>query len=142
MNRKIKFRVWEHHYEKFSTQLYVFKLDKKFELSTLSDNLSFPLNETYKIISPDETFDGPVQEFTYQQSTELKDIDGNEIYEGDILQEKSTGHHLKVIWDDSSFITVLNNNSNEKFSYTLNNHNIGEFKWKVVGNIFENSNLI
>ena len=99
-------------------------------------------------ISDCESIDGSrydVVEDTIGQYTGLKDKNGKEIYEGDILQDKDCIY--KVIFEYGSFdgkiIEVLRNVGTQKgMTYQLSfiisdNDNI-----KVIGNIYENPELL
>ena len=118
MNRELKFRVWEVHNKKFSENPYGCCLNKNFELSVINDS-----------------FDGIIQEYVIQQFTGLKDKNNKDIFDGDILSFDTDA--VRILWNDGCFCFII-----EKEIYPLCKENIKIFKMKVLGNIFENSNLL
>lgn len=119
MNRPIKFRVWEAHNKKFSGNPFGFRLNKKWELSI-----------------PDDSFDGEVWQFIYQQFTGLLDKDGREIYEGDIVSGE---------FYDSEYCSM--NEEIVEVVFSDGRFNISIKEWfgpslKIIGNIFEAPELL
>lgn len=73
--------------------------------------------------------------------TGLKDKNGKEIFEGDILKSWSNLLKVKVDWLSGGFWFVAIHNENYKdIEPTVNN--INEFEFEVIGNIYENPDLI
>lgn len=70
--------------------------------------------------------------FEVMQYTGLKDKNGKEIYEGDIIQYNETKEIHTVKFISGGFI-VAGQHINELY---LTKH------WKVIGNIYENSELL
>jgi uncharacterized phage protein (TIGR01671 family) len=89
---------------------------------------------------------GTYEDVPVEQYTGLKDGNGKEIYEGDIVEEKiNTGdydvdgtYRYKVVWDDDMLCWSLNPNSTSIHKDLWEcNHSL-----KVIGNIHENPELI
>lgn len=121
-NNRFKFRVWEHHNNKFSDYPHGFCLDKNFTLSI-----------------PNDSFDGEIRKFTIQQWTGLIDKNGAEVYEGDIIKY-SMSLMYQVVWDNlyASFKFPTITRQDGMYHIT-----IGQVRNEsvVIGNIFENKEL-
>lgn len=105
MNREIKFRAWDDEQKKMWSGI--------------------PLNQFF-----DEMSDLPIMQYTG-----LKDKNGVEIYEGDIVNSKIFGisevryfQNSFVLWDDGSY-------SRDHKNYLGDN-------CEVIGNIYENPELL
>lgn len=121
--REIKFRIW----------------DK----SNKSWNQYLLLNAAGKIVVIDDDVGGQAntadnqENYVIQQYTGLKDKNGKEIYEGDIvlstcpkiLNDNFTG---VIIFDEGSFLTKIDNNDIRGVFDEL----------EIIGNIFENPELL
>lgn len=127
MSREIKFRAWVYYGDKLDKPMYSrdFQgLDRFFEDCCESD-------------------EGQVIE----QYTGLKDKNGKEIYEGDIIQEEIDFNSkmtdgifkYKVYWDEEELCWALEHIGNESIHHELWQCN---FSTEVIGNIHENPELL
>ncbi len=122
MNREIKFRGMTNNGWVYG---YYLAMQDDFGIATPT---IYNLN-TNKFI--------PVEEETVGQYTGIKDKNGNEIYEGDIFVSNNT-HKYKVIYDDTRFIGI----NNIGVCYVDSCYKDGSSRIKVIGNIYENKELL
>ena len=84
------------------------------------------------------------EDLKLMQFTGLKDKNGKEIYEGDILEADSSYH----VWGrpkDNSFIGIVEFQSKKGYFCSFNKttrNDIDEVHIKVIGNIYENKDLL
>jgi uncharacterized phage protein (TIGR01671 family) len=136
---KIKFRVWDGKFYRENL--------KRYYLNLMNGNISqLVYNDEY-----DEYYDaGKIGEvLTIEQYTGLKDKNGKEIYEGDIIHyvfdgdsypKEATDVKLVCVYDDKNGWFAFNESPTSEFSeylwYEIENH------CEVIGNIHENPELL
>lgn len=83
----------------------------------------------------------------FQQFTELKDKNGKEIYEGDILEWSARDNDGSIMrsrdvvsWKDGAFVTGVGNDEESFYDYA-NRKQITK-QSRVIGNIYENPELL
>jgi uncharacterized phage protein (TIGR01671 family) len=115
MNRRIKFRVWD-------------KVDNlMIDFETL-----LPAPRTFaKVLAGERKSVCELMQFTG-----LHDVNGVEIYEGDIIL--SWGYHLEVLWEesDASFLAASADGRIQESGQEWDND------CKVIGNIYQNPELL
>ena len=122
--REIKFRVWDSVQE---VMLPVENIDFRNDLITLNEDDN-SLTDTFEMI-------------TLMQYTGMKDKNGKEIYEGDILRHLHM--RAEVIFEDGSFRFKWL----DKITKRVRRYNEPMFKntnivFEVIGNIYENKKLL
>jgi len=137
MSRQIKFRAWSPRYSKMyrvANLSYIVDQDYEEPERDIGDLVQSIDVVTYRI---DKVGTFESAELVLMQYTGLKDKNGVEIYEGDILgyQDKK----YKVIWSHGGFgiINILNELDYASFHIL----NLNEMQYKVIGNIYSNPEL-
>jgi len=128
--REIKFRAWDEE-DKWMGEVTTIDFDENFcyiKTRHVEDENQFDMNGT------------PIMQYTG-----LKDKNGKEIYEGDILKitckfELRKGIEIDVVeWVDS----CISFGCSDWLLYELaSNHEDGEQEFEVIGNIYENPELL
>lgn len=129
MSRKIKYRVWDEENKKYCTE---------YDAMALKHDGEFCIERGWCIISGG---------FEVEQSTLLKDKNGKEIYEGDIIQEtimaddRTDGtYRYEVYWDEDTLCWSIKGISDIDY-------HLRDDLWEtnasreVIGNIHENGEL-
>jgi len=133
--RTIKFRVWAENTEFPNGKMYVdkFLLNLNGDLIFTDRKGYFDYSMTFARIS--------FNNLNLMQFTGLQDRDGNNVYEGDILE--TSDRILKVVWHnyagqwDTDFI---------RYKGELLSNGLQNLEWKyratIIGNIYENPELL
>jgi hypothetical protein len=117
MNNRFKFRVWD---VKLNQYVPTRECDRDFGLDFTG--------ELRCLIAARED-----HQFIFQQYTGLNDINGKEVYEGDILAKRNVDYSdtfYKVEYSTNELAYVCRT-VDDYFAY------LSDFKFKVVGNIYE-----
>ena len=125
MNREIKFRVW----------------DRKIKCWVNNDDLLFLQSSNgnfecyrHKLDSPDD--------YIVQQYTGIKDFQGKEIYEGDIVEMDNSLMVIEYSEEFGAFVAEVYKVDEEETEQSYHYY-ADEYRYcKVIGNIFENKELI
>lgn len=125
-----KFRVWDEYFKKFRDEFLVKSNGNLFVETGFSNEVMYQAKDSY----------------TIQQFTGLSDKNGREIYEGDIIQEKENNFEespavLYVVrYDESRALFYFDLVSDKRLGF--NGCHYEEYKSEVIGNIFENPELL
>ncbi len=166
MNRQLKFRIWDKQYKKWIENSSSFHCNSNWTICPFTGNVvdyvgadcehgeSFtasPANDYYwedgKLIKEPR--------YITQQYTGLKDRDGKDIYEGDIIEHtfsKTTDDETSIHFGSKlngsvSFcnhlcayiLTIISDDRHNGDTFQLMNHAPSK---KIIGNIFENPELL
>lgn len=123
MSREIKFRVWDKEEKE-----YYYNAEHAYDF--------FCSGRGCYAESFGDVLDQP-KKFVVEQYTGLKDKNGKEIYEGDIIRDKP-GYVYRVKWGRVMF---LMSGLNSMVCFPLNDVSFNE-KVEVIGNIQENGDLL
>lgn len=118
--REIKFRAW------FENKLIPASIINNCKHPAFTGSINFENMTATASLLPAET---PIMQFTG-----LKDKNGKEIWEGDIL--KSAGGNVKVEWFFNRYIFRNEKGRKEEILKEFN------YFFEVIGNIYENQELI
>lgn len=137
--RQIKFRAWD---EDRKQMIYDFSTISVKLLQANMEDGGFIFCGGYQ---ENEDWHEPI----LMQFTGLKDSTGKEIYEGDIIEStfsdgKPCRHVIEYSSEQAQFVAVFiqNNYSPVKSEGGIKQSWVNEFKKKVVGNIYQNQNLL
>ena len=122
--REIKFRAWDRFKQRWSN--YKINDDTVYFMDKNTGVWYGSYNKRYK-------------DFNLMQYTELKDMRGKEIYEGDILLDGNNKKPYKVIFENGSFRAEFEGDF-EEYSFDL--IDVVAQGCEVVGNIYENPELL
>lgn len=124
MNNIIKFRAW--HKEKR------FLIKNILSINFKSNTLGYGYDEKDSIY----ICNLPLDKVNLLQYTNQKDINGNDIYDGDILVDKF-GRKRKVVWHGTyaSFVFEIPNSKDFDFM------NLAYLRYEIIGNIYETPEL-
>lgn len=146
MSRAIKFRAWDKEKSRWVRE-YDYQLEKqgdpayKKEYGEDSGWLDGEVASDLDLVNDRLTID----RYIWEQYTGLKDKNGKEIYEGDIVTD-ALGNKHTVEWDDEEvryyFQPVGSTYYYDRVAPETTDYSTMEGRWSVIGNIHENPELL
>ena len=123
-----KFRAW---------------LKKEQKMDNEIDHISWLEDELY-CIGDGITYMVLAEDLVLMQSTGLKDKNGKEIFEGDILAVEAADGViiLKVSWDDEHALFVIKTKKFNEETALAELVDDNSYPFEVIGNIYENPELL
>lgn len=123
-----KFRAW---------------LKKEQKMDNYIDHISWLEDELY-CIGDGITYMVSAEDLVLMQSTGLKDKNGKEIFEGDILACKTDDEviNLNIFWDEEHALFMFESkkyNEQEPLAELVENNT---YPFEIIGNIYENPELL
>lgn len=126
MNRAIKFRAWDKDQKRMFDDILAKRLD------WLTREMKLESEELLRMIA------GRFSDYALMQFTGLRDKDGREIYEGDVLRSDLDEVMMdEVVWDELIASFEL-----KGVSTGFSQRRIEDWQWHIVGNIYENPELL
>ncbi len=122
MNREIKFRAWDGE-----------RMLEPFSIWHLLNNYNSEYADARKDISK-HNFERNEEMPILMQYTGIKDKNGKEIYEGDILERGSEGATVQKVVEWSTKL-------NQSIGFNVGCPKKG-VAWRIIGNIYENPDLL
>ena len=122
--REIKFRCWD-------------RFKKRWSNYKINDSTLYFMDKNTGVWYG--SYNKRYKDFNLMQYTGLKDMWEKEIYEGDILSDGSNEKLYKVVFENGSFRAEFEGDFEE---YSIDLIDIVAQGCEVVGNIYENSELI
>ena len=128
--RELKFRAWDKNGKRFLNGFYLYT-------GSCVGNAEIGV---WNNAETDIVFDDYPQ-LILSQYTGLKDKNGKEIYEGDMLSVdgRNSGLPVVVIYEDGAFMGAYTDST---FKYLLNSGELHLQKTEVIGNVYENPELL
>ena len=140
MSREIKFRAWD----KITKQLVYLNKSTFVNYEVDDKNIGFELTlDGLGKESNQKTWLRKPKDYVLQQFTGLKDKNGREIYEGDIL--KSVTKNIYSIEFNYGKFILNGNYCDEMYDFNCSEYRDGQNsseRFEIVGNIFENKDLL
>lgn len=138
MSRDIKFRVWD----KTSNRMLYHDDFERVELDTKNKVVTLIADEesdnSHEVLDYEDGIEAEILQYTG-----LKDKNGKEIYEGDIL-ERHEYWPIRIEYDKGCF--MVRDLDKVRYNNLILNVPICNFEsindWKVIGNIYENPELL
>lgn len=122
--RQIKFRAWHKKWDRLINDIFLGDSEVKFPIGNTSDILD--INEEYSNL-------------IFQQYTGLKDKNGREIYEGDIVVD-GRENSAEVVFDDGCFCVI--GYLGDLRTHPLRDSLFCGERFEVIGNIYEDPELL
>lgn len=127
--RKIKFRFWS------GTKMFK---DLENVLECLKQQLAFN-NDVIGMTQYDHS---GIHKASFMQYTDLKDKNGIEIYEGDIIKQHGVIANKQIVFKNGGFRVANSKSSSGLKNNLLNKQRIHKLNLEVIGNIYENPKLL
>ena len=135
MNREIKFRAWDKRNNKFA-DYFDLTFNPQQEQGCHIDSVFHEHNEQYQNYNNENVI--------LMQYTGLKDKNGVDIYEGDVMSINHKTYTYKVVFENGSFKLYHLKDSLAEWGLLSRIHEMKfeELEFEVIGNIHQNPELL